>query len=425
MSGKTRKELEGIRPAAGKGRPGKTEARTRPDLAVIGLEGEFALIVDGDQVKPEEVFGDPSTFLRGNLMHRMGTSYHVPTGGAVYFDTGVIEIATPIIEIDRGCAARAGRSLWETILYLRSELDAWERRMGHEARLIGFSAHYNISFERMHHQSLPPTAVEKLAHLLSFIVPVPAMLLSSNRRSTGVGVRPRPNRIEVTSDFTPSAPLTVATATLITGIVREVMTWPSFDLNSLEERAIPLIQGYDPIPHSSREGWVGRPHCFPQNPFTADIDEPIWDVQYAEEAQERYGRARLSLREIAASIFERFEKAIGELADPYTLGLINAVLEGKSPSLLDLDERPRAYEDIGRLCEWDDLFPEQKLARSGYERVIMRTISGGKLWMDGKRYTPTGTRGWTEVTFRCDADNTDHVFSIDYLIDHLDNWKTT
>ena len=37
-----------------------------------------------------------------------GTSYHLPTGGAVYFDTGVIEVATPVIEIERGCARACG-----------------------------------------------------------------------------------------------------------------------------------------------------------------------------------------------------------------------------------------------------------------------------------------------------------------------------
>jgi hypothetical protein len=76
-------------------------------LAAIGLESEFALFVDDEQVRPEDVFGDPRGFIQGQLMHRVGTSYHLPTGGAIYFDTGVIEIATPVIEIDRGCGAGA------------------------------------------------------------------------------------------------------------------------------------------------------------------------------------------------------------------------------------------------------------------------------------------------------------------------------
>src|SRR5262245_34477735 len=95
-------------------------------LAAIGMEAEFQVMVDGELIRAEHVFGDPRAFSRGDLMHRVGTSYHLPTGGAVYFDTGVIEVATPVIEIAPGCAARAGRSLWEAILYVRNELDAWE-----------------------------------------------------------------------------------------------------------------------------------------------------------------------------------------------------------------------------------------------------------------------------------------------------------
>src|SRR6476620_5461857 len=84
-------------------------------LAAMGLEAECSLLLDGQPTRPEALFGSPRDFIRGDLMHREGTSYHLPTGGAVYFDTGVIEVATPVIEIERGCAARAGRSLWEAI----------------------------------------------------------------------------------------------------------------------------------------------------------------------------------------------------------------------------------------------------------------------------------------------------------------------
>ncbi|MDQ3556170.1 MAG: hypothetical protein M3409_05275, partial [Gemmatimonadota bacterium] len=124
----------------------------RLQLAAIGMEAEFSVVVDGRPARPEQIFGDPRAFVRGPLMHRVGTSYHLPTGGAVYFDTGVVEVATPVIEIERGCAARAGRSLWEGIIALRDGLDDWERRTGRSVRLVGFSAHYNISFELPRHR---------------------------------------------------------------------------------------------------------------------------------------------------------------------------------------------------------------------------------------------------------------------------------
>src|SRR5215211_7167329 len=74
-----------------------------------GLEAEFTLFVNDAPVKPEDVFGDPRGFLDVPLLHRTGRSFHLPTGAAVYFDTGVIELATPVMELERGCFARLAR----------------------------------------------------------------------------------------------------------------------------------------------------------------------------------------------------------------------------------------------------------------------------------------------------------------------------
>ncbi|HVH12169.1 MAG TPA: hypothetical protein VM759_03905, partial [Longimicrobium sp.] len=356
----------------------------------------------------------PRAFVRGELMHRQGTSYHLPTGGAVYFDTGVIEVATPVIEIDRGVAARAGRSLWESILYLRGELDHWEQRSGHEVRLTGFSTHYNVSFELPAYRQGRSRTVRKLALLLSYILPAPVMLLATNRRSTGVGVRPRGDRIEITADFTPSASLMIATGTLIVGIVREVMTWPSFELEMLREKGIPVIAGFRPIRHTSRKGWLARGDCYPTDPFHADVDETQWRTTDGRE---------LSLRSIAGLIVKHFWHPIRRVSDPWTFRLIGSVMRGHAPSLLDLDDRPPEYEDVGRLCTWDNLFSEDELDRSRYERVLIRAISGQKLTLHGRRFTPTGMKGWSEVVFRADDDHSRHVFGIDYLLAHLRDWE--
>ncbi|HEX2092094.1 MAG TPA: hypothetical protein VHG28_06810 [Longimicrobiaceae bacterium] len=401
---------------AKKGGTSKEEraSQAKLELAAIGMEAEFSVFVDDRHVRPEDVFGSPRSFVRGDLMHRRGTSYHLPTGGAVYFDTGVIEVATPVIEIARGCAARAGRSLWEGILFLRDELDEWERRTGHDVRLVGFSTHYNISFEVPEHQQGPSRTVEKLALLLTYILPVPVMMLAANRESTGIGVRPRGDRIEITADFTPSASLMIATGTLITGIVREVMTWSSFDLEALDRTDLPILRDFQPIPHTSRKGWLAKNVCFPRDPFRADVDAPVWET--------RDGR-QLSLRSIAGLTVRHFWHPIRRISDPWTFRLIGSVMRGRAPSLLDLPERPPEYEDVGRLCTWDDLFPERELSRSRYERVLIRAISGQKLWMAGRRYTPTGMRGWSQVIFRRDEDRSRHVFGIDYLVGHLGDWQ--
>ncbi len=305
----------------------------RLQLAAIGMEAEFALVVDGESARPEDVFGDPRAFIRGPLLHRTGTSYHLPTGGIVYFDTGVIELATPVIELERGCAARAGRSLWESIRFVREELDGWEARTGRHCRLVGFSTHYNISFELPRHVQGRRRTVEKLALLLAYILPAPVMLLATNRRSTGVGVRPRGDRIEITVDFTPSAELMIATGTLITGIVRAVMRWPSFELTQLKRHGIPVIAGYEPMPHTSRKGWLARFDCYPSNPFEADLDGQPWLTTGGEE---------LPLRRVASRITRTFWRSIRRLSDPFTFRLIASIMRGRSPSQLDLHDRPRS-----------------------------------------------------------------------------------
>jgi hypothetical protein len=383
-------------------------------LAAVGMEAEFSVFVDGEQVKPEDVFGDPREFLGNGLMHRKGTSYHLPTGGAVYFDTGVIEVATPVIEIERGCMARAGRSLWEGIRAVRDGLDDWEQRKRHDVRLVGFSTHYNISFELPPHERGEKRTVEKLALLLSYILPAPVMLLATNRKSTGVGVRPRGDRIEITADFTPDAALMIATGTLITGVVREVMKWPSFELDELTKRKLPVIDRYKPMAHTSRKGWLARYDCYPSNPFASDIDGTQWHTTDGRD---------MSLRQIAGSITRHFWHSIRRISDPFTFRLIGSVIRGRAPSLLELDDRPEEYDDVGRLCAWDELFPPAELSRSRYERVLIHAISGQKLRLFGRWYTPTGMRGWSQVIFRRDDRRTRHYFSIDFLLRHLQDWE--
>jgi hypothetical protein len=97
-------------------------------------------------------------------------------------------------------------------------------------------------------------------------------------------------------------------------------------------------------------------------------------------------------------------------------------MSGAVPSLLDLDDRPPAYESVGRLCTWADLFPVRALERSRYERVFIRAIARVPLRIHGKRYVPVGMRGWSHVVFRREGDQTKHAFSLDFLLRHLNQW---
>ena len=382
-------------------------------LPAIGLEAEFATVIDGMPQRPEDVFGSPRKVVRGPLVHRTGRSYHLPTGGALYFDTGVMEIATPMIEIARGCGARGTRSLWESLAFLRGELDAWELETGREVRLVGFSTHYNVSFDVPREEAKMGRSVEQLAYLLTYLLAAPVMLLAANRRSTGVGVRPRGNRIEITADFTPDAALMAATATFIVAVVREVMTWPSYDLGEMDAREIPVVKSFAPVPHSSRRGWVAKYSCFPANPFTADVDGVRWTTRAGE---------RMSLRGMAGRTTRIFWPAIRALGDPLSLRLIAAVMRGRAPSLLELEDRPLAYEDVGRLCTWNDLFPITLLPRSRYERVLSNAIAGRRVRMDGAWHKPVGMRGWAHIVFRRERDGKRHVRSLDDMLMHLDAW---
>jgi hypothetical protein len=393
------------------GKPGRPPTRLR--LPAIGLESEFSLVVDGQPARPEDIFGDPRAFIRGSLIHRTGTSYQLPSGAAIYFDTGVIEVATPLVELERGSVARAGRSLWESICFIRGELDEWDRKNGHVTRLVGFSTHYNISIEGS--RGSRAQSLDALSRLLTYVLPPPVMLLALNCRSTGVGVRPRGDRVEVTADFTPSSTLMIAAGSLITGIVREVITWPSFRLDTLAQRAVPGIVGFRPIPHTSRKGWLARIDCYPENPITTDIDARVWPLT-------RDRSTRASLREIATGIFTAFRRPIARVADPLSLRLIHAVLSGRTASLLELPDRPREYEDVGRLCGWQPFYPDALLERSRFERVVMHALAGETLRFGGVNYTPTGMQGWSRVVFRRDDDGQQITLSLEDLLGHLQTW---
>jgi len=334
--------------------------RIRLKMPVIGLEAEFNVWVDGKEVVPETYWKHPSEFIDQPLLRRTRKSSQLPTGGAVYFDRGVIEVVTPVIELAPGCTARAVRSLWEQLAFVRDQLTRWENRTGHHVRLKAYSTHYNVSFELRRREQNRIRNIRRLALFLAHILPVPVMLVAANRRSTGIGVRPRGNRIEVTADFTPDPALMIAATTLIVGIVREVMSWPHYRLKLLRELPLPTIARVIPGRHTTRRGWLTKDFHYPQSPYTSNINAPIWRT--------RDGRV-LSLRNIAREIAYFFRKSIRRYSDPFSFRLLFAILEGYAPSLLELKDRPLAYEDVGRQCRWGMVIPELERYR-GEPRLL-------------------------------------------------------
>jgi hypothetical protein len=324
---------------------------TSLEMPVIGMESEFNVWLDEVEVDPRAYWGHPGAFMDRPLLPREKTSLQLPTGGAVYFDRGVIEVVTPVIELAPHSTARMVRNLWEQMGFVRDQLTKWEKANGHTVRLKAYSSHYNISYDVPKKEQSATRNEKALALLLTYILPVPVMLVASNRRSTGVGVRPRGERIEVTVDFTPDPGLMVATATLIVGIVREVMSWPSYDLSMLDKLPIPVVDEVVPGKHTTRKGWLTKDFHYPQSPYTSDVNAPIWKTQFGEV---------LSLRTMAARVAWFFRYSIRKYSDPFSMRLLFAVLSGRAPSLLELADRPAAYDDVGRLCRWGSVIHELK-----------------------------------------------------------------
>ena len=81
------------------------------EMPVIGLESEFKVFIDDEEVIPERVWRTPAAFVDRPLLKRTNKSMQLPTGGALYFDGGVLEVVTQVIEIAPQCKARVVRSL--------------------------------------------------------------------------------------------------------------------------------------------------------------------------------------------------------------------------------------------------------------------------------------------------------------------------
>lgn len=374
-----------------------------PPRAVIGLEAEFSLIINDVRQLPEKVFGTAQKLIRHKMLPRTGRSFQLPSGGAIYFDTGVIEVATPIVELEPGCCYRATRLLWEQIHYVGNELRRWARRNKCRARLQGFSTHYNFSFEPKHTSATRDA--QRLGFLLAHILPAPVMLLAANRKSTAVGVRPRGKRIEVTADFTPDAALMLATCAFIAGVAGVASSWPDYDLAQLEKNNLPQFAPFRLRKHSSRKGWRATKQSLARDPFACDVNAAIWKL--------RDGR-QLSLREVARETLQPFRASIRRVGDLETLRHIEAVFDGDARSLLDFPERPEAYDDAGHEWNWNRR-RMRHWPRSAYERVIHRVIARQPIQIGGKRYVAERMQGWYEVMFRETKTGTRRIFNLDHL----------
>jgi hypothetical protein len=241
---------------------------------------------------------------------------------------------------------------------------------------------------------------------LAHILPVPVILLATNRQSTAVGVRPRGNRIEVTVDFTPDPVLMLATCVFIAGAMGTVLRWQDFRLSQLTRHGLPRMARFRLRKHSSRRGWRVTSDSLGRNPFTSDINEATWKM--------RDGRT-LSLRAIAAETLRPFRRQIRQISDSSTLEHITEVFAGDARSLLDFEKRPDAYDDIGHTIDWGRR-RMRRWPRSKYEKVIHRVIAGQPISIGQKRYQVDRMNGWYEIQFRELGTKRRRKFNLDELV---------
>jgi hypothetical protein len=287
---------------------------------------------------------------------------------------------------------------------LRRELDHWARRHKCHCTLQGFSTHYNFSFPSTQKSALRNAT--KLAYLLAHILPVPVILLATNRQSSAVGVRPRGNRIEVTVDFTPDPALMLATCVFIAAAMETVLRWEDFRVRQLGWHGLPRIARFRLRKHSSRRGWRVTADSLGRNPFTTDVNESLWKLRDSR---------RLSLRAIAAETLRPFRQRIRQISDSSTLEHIAAVFAGDARSLLDFEKRPDAYDDVGHGIDWGRR-RMRRWPRSKYEKVIHRVIAREPMRIGQKRYLIDRMNGWYQVEFREVGTKRRRTFNLDELV---------
>ena len=71
-------------------------------MPVTGIEAELAVFVDGERVDPARIWTSASSLMGPAAVEAGGLAAPLAGGGVLYFDDGVAEIVTPVIELGPG-----------------------------------------------------------------------------------------------------------------------------------------------------------------------------------------------------------------------------------------------------------------------------------------------------------------------------------
>jgi hypothetical protein len=161
---------------------------------VIGVEHEFGVFEGEDQIDFRDRIHDLD--IAGLALHPTNPHmYFTNRGVAIIADGVVAEIATPPVELARGC----GTSVASWAEAARIELMAL---VGDSTRLLGGSTHISITTDPAHN--------DRIAALYARTFAAGLMLLMDQPHSPGLLVRPRPGRLELCGEFVVGASLTDA-----------------------------------------------------------------------------------------------------------------------------------------------------------------------------------------------------------------------
>jgi hypothetical protein len=377
-----------------------------PARPVLGIEVEFQVFCDGNLCTPEALFGTAGTLFPIQQVPWTGKPVGLPHGGVVYFDRGVIEVVTPPIELSKTAARDAVQCLWQQINWVRRHLDNWQKNANRIVQLRGFSAHYNVSFDtRLRNEC---RSLERLSYLLVHILPFAAIPIATNDRSTGVGVRPRRNRIEITIDFTPDSERTIAVAGVIVGVARAVMNWKRYSVSQAVQNRLPLIRPFRPMKHTSRSGWLAHSSSYDKNPFNATTFGRSWKTQNAK---------RRSGPSVSRSIVKIFWPSISLFLDRRARWVLRKILNMSAAFVRGYRNCDNYYDvratDASQAAKWSD---------GTYASLLAKFYQGRKIRVRKAVLRPVRVLGWFVVEFRDICTAKRHVMTLDEI---LSNTKIT
>ncbi|MFA5084007.1 MAG: hypothetical protein WC475_01300 [Candidatus Paceibacterota bacterium] len=166
----------------------------------IGIENEFQLMRGNRYLDFENYFKRLEKKYGKKHFNIYETAIRTVSGTSIYNDGNEPELCIPPVKIEKGAATNAS-----DLLYLaRKELVDFVNpsKDGNGLSLIGFTSHFSITNPLKLDESKADHQCDDCARIMDYAA-VPYSLFCLNPTSTGIGLRPKFNRLELLGDFVP------------------------------------------------------------------------------------------------------------------------------------------------------------------------------------------------------------------------------